>query len=124
MCIIIHTVVFGYKTPMTLYSIRNHYLVLLIWAATAMVMNPVWDAVLHYCEDCHHEEVDVVSFVEDDEEHPCPYCDAVSHFADTASTESVFVLTDLHEQSASISILYPDLRLRISSRLRAPPTLA
>jgi len=108
---------------MTVYSIRYRYVVLLFWATFALATNPVWHAISHCDLDCHEEDTEAVSFIEWGEHDLCPYCEAVSQFADTAPKKASFVLVDLHEEVERVLILYTDLRYHLSIRLRAPPLL-
>ena len=96
---------------------------LLFWAAFALATNPVWHAISHCDLDCHEEGTEVVSFIDGGEHHLCPYCEAVSQFADTTPNKVSFVFDELHEEAKFALLLYPDLRFRLSTRLRAPPVL-
>ncbi|MEM8487094.1 MAG: hypothetical protein AAF564_16190 [Bacteroidota bacterium] len=109
---------------MTSIPVRYRYAALLLWAACALVLNPVFDAFSHSHDDCHNEGSDVVALVEGTAEDLCPYCDAVSPFADTATPPPFFLLEDLDEQTAVVIARIADCRLFLSARLRAPPAMA
>ncbi len=109
---------------MTPTSIRHRYVILLAWAALALVTNPVWHAVGHTFSDHHSEATGHLCDVQWTEQDLCPYCDAVSHFAEMPDTE---VRTGLlvHLWTIESHIFLPtDRRHLFSTRLRAPPVLA
>ena len=109
---------------MILNPIRYRFAILLLGAASALVANPVLHAFSHdhhdhfACSD-HVEEqgADVQGAVQE----LCPYCDAVSQYVEPPTTEASNISVVLLGDSESLVILYPDLRLRLSTRLRAPP---
>ena len=103
--------------------IRYRYAVLLLWAALALVTNPVLHAFSHdhvdefgnghaHIADLHWAEQDL-----------CPYCDAVSQVVVPPATDVSIVPVRLPGRIEPTAPLYPDLRLRVSTRLRAPPVL-
>ena len=104
--------------------IRYRFAVLLLGAAMALVANPVLHAFSHEHSD-HLEDVrELVSDIEWSEQDVCPYCDAVSQFVEPPVTEaSPAPLVELWD-SESLATFYPDLRLRLYTRLRAPPFFA
>lgn len=109
---------------MTSNPIRYRFAVLLIWAAMALVTNPVWHALSHnHVDDPQH-----VSECDSDTQWAvqdlCPYCDAVTQFVELPMTGVSIVPVVLQRDLDAFAIQYPDLRLRLSTRLRAPPYLA
>ena len=109
---------------MSTNPIRYRFAVLLLGAAMALVANPVLHAFSH---DHVHSSEDVLERVADiqwNEQDICPYCDAVSQFVEPPITEASIVPVVLQRDSDSFVVLYPDLRLRLSTRLRAPPFIA
>ena len=104
--------------------IRYRFALLLLIAAMSLVTNPVWHATAHLISDhsCKHtKQVFDVKWAEAD---LCPYCDAVSPVAEAVATKPfkrplvrVGEITPLEGDLV-------DLRLLISTRLRAPPVLS
>ena len=106
---------------MTSNPIRYRYAVLLIWAAVALVGNPVLHAFSH--DHAGHLEgpIERVADIQWTEQDLCPYCDAVSQFIEPSGTAFSSVPEVFERDRANFVTLYPDLRLRLSTRLRAPP---
>ncbi|MFK7844806.1 MAG: hypothetical protein AB8G77_05845 [Rhodothermales bacterium] len=105
------------------HSIRYRYAVLLLWAVLALVSNPVLHAIGHAHTD---ELVDPTEHVSDttwSAEDLCPFCDAISHHVASANTEIAIPPAVFFAKLSVVSNAYPDLRLRLSTRLRAPPAL-
>ncbi|MEM8487107.1 MAG: hypothetical protein AAF564_16255 [Bacteroidota bacterium] len=103
--------------------IRSRFAVLLLWAALALVTNPVLHAFSH---DHHDDLADITERVVDAhwaEQELCPYCDAVSQVVAPPLTEASIVPVAFPERIEPVASLYLDLRLRVSARLRAPPFL-
>gem|GEM_PF-1500388 len=107
--------------------IRYRFAVLLLGAAIALLLNPV----LHAFSHNHHDHFGSSEHVEDHISDIqwtlpdlCPYCDAVSQFVEPPATEASIVPVVLQWDNQPFIVLYPDLRLRLSTRLRAPPFIA
>ena len=108
---------------MTANPIRHHCAILLIGAAMALVVNPVLHAFSH---DHFGFPVHVKEFATGfqwTEQDLCPYCDAVSQFIKPSIAEASIGQMVLLRNSDFSAVLYPNVRLRLSTRLRAPPFL-
>ena len=103
--------------------IRYRFAKLLIWAAMALVMNPVLHSLSHNHLHFPEGDKECVSDIHWVEQELCPHCDAVSQFVEPHIIEASFVPVVLQEEIEAFGILCPDLRLRLSTRLRAPPSL-
>ena len=101
--------------------IRYRFAILLLLAAVALVTNPVLHAFSH--DHFHHDDHDAAhdADVQWTAEELCPYCDAVSSVVEAPAPKTSVAPALLQGQVEATSILYPDLRLRFSTRLRAPP---
>lgn len=105
------------------HSFRYRFAPLLIWAVVAMITNPVWHAVGHCISDHHSDAPEHVFDVQWGELEICPYCDAVSQYADALDT-TVHIGRVVHLWNViPLKIRYTDHRLLITTRLRAPPFL-
>lgn len=105
-------------------SIQYRYAKLLLCAAFALVMNPVWHALGHSISDHHsHEHEHHETSIQWTEQDLCPYCDAVSHQAVFDESEvSTGVLT-FFWNIESFEVVYSDPCLILPCRPRAPPIL-
>jgi len=103
--------------------IRYRFAVLLLVAAIALVANPVLHAFSHDHFDCSEHVEEQGSGTQWAAQELCPYCDAVSQYVEPPITEASIASVILLGYSESFVILYPDIRLRLSTRLRAPPFL-
>ena len=104
--------------------IRYCFAILLIGAAMAVVVNPVLHAFSHNHFDDPEDVKECVDDIQWTEQDLCPYCDAVSQYVEPPITEALYESVILQRDSEPVVFLYPDLRLRLSTRLRAPPYLA
>lgn len=109
---------------MTSSQIRYRFALLLYMAAMALVTNPVLHAFSHDHTEDRGEATEQVADVEWAEEDLCPYCDAVSQVIVPPVTTASIAPALLSVSVEPSAILYPDLRLRIPTRLRAPPFIA
>lgn len=103
--------------------IRYRFAVLLLWAAMVLVANPVLHA---FCHDHFHsvEHLDEsIADVRWAEQDLCPYCDAVPQFVQPALVDASIAPAIIQQDIEPALTHYPDLRLRLSTRLRAPPNL-
>ena len=109
-------------------SIRYRYALLLMWAAVALVTNPVWHAAGHlfseHASDHTFDHTDHAFDTQWVQEDVCLYCDGVSQVADAPT------LTTLYTQFIRVGNILPlkgqdaDLSPLLTTRLRAPPVLA
>ncbi len=104
--------------------IQYRFATLLLWAALALVLNPV----LHAFSHDHHEEVEDstehLAVFHSAEDELCPYCDAVTQLVAPATTDASLVPALLPGSIEPTTVLHPDLRLRLPTRLRAPPAFS
>lgn len=105
------------------HSIRYRYAVLLFWAVLALVSNPVLHAIGHGHSDQSGDNTEHVSDTTWSVEDLCPYCDAISHHAASVNTQTAIAPAVFFAKLSVVSYACPDLRLRLSTRLRAPPVL-
>ena len=113
---------------MTSITIRYQYAKLLIWAAIALVTNPVWHALgdsisdhhshEHHPHDEHHETI-----IQWTTNELCPYCDAVAQFALGSQNEADKGVMVLLWKIESPGVTYTASSYILSSRPRAPPFL-
>ena len=106
------------------HTIRYRYAILLLWAVLALVTNPVWHAIGHNHSDAPTDAAEHVSDTHWAEEDICPFCDAVTHHVAPANAVIAIAPAVFCGELNTFSDRYVDLRLRLSTRLRAPPYLA
>ena len=103
--------------------IRYRYAWLLLLITVVLVTNPVWHATAHLISDHSSEHTEHVFDEQWAEEDRCRFCDADSQIADAPS------IARLSTQLVPVGDIVPvkghdaDLRLLLSTRLRAPPAL-
>lgn len=109
---------------MTSNVIRYHNAVVLLWAALALVTNPVLHGMSHGHLENHGDPTESTEKVQWTEQDVCPYCDAVSSLAELPNTE-------VHKQPLVLLWRIEPLGVHLanqyhlrSTRLRAPPVLA
>lgn len=123
-CINIRINISRYALVMASTLIRYCNTVLLAWAVMALVLNPVLHAFSHDHFDHPEDVTESVSGIQWTGQGLCPYCDAVSQFVEPPTTETTNDPVVFQWSIESFVILYPDLRLLLSTRLRAPPLVA
>ena len=89
----------------------------------AMVAHPVCHAISHGHSDSH-DETGGIFFTDWGEQDLCPYCDAISPFAEPLPTRISFEFPGIHEDVGFSVVLYVDLRSCLFPQMRAPPFLA
>jgi len=104
-------------------SIRYRNAILLLWVAMALVTNPVWHAACHLSSDHHSEHPEHTAHHQWVAEDVCPYCDAVSQCAEVPEVTTLDVQWMRVGDIMPLEVDYADLRLLLSTRLRAPPVL-
>ena len=122
-CVLIYTQSLSQAYSMTSNPIRYRIAVLLIWAAITLVANPVLHALSHQHVDCTEDVKESNTVIQWSEQDLCPFCDAVSQFGEPPVTDASFVPLVLQWNIKPDVIHHPDLRLSLSTRLRAPPFL-
>ena len=111
---------------MTSNSIQYRYAKLLLWAAVALVLNPVWHALGHSISDHHshehhgeHHGTSIQWTMQD----LCPYCDAVAQFAVSSEGDANVGILALLWNIEPSGVVYTAPSLFLSIRPRAPPFL-
>ena len=106
---------------MSTRMIQYRFAALLRLAVLVLVMNPVLHAFGHNHFDESGDVVDFVSHSHWTSDDVCPFCDAVFQQAASTNTDVDIVPAAFYSQLDPETDLYTDLRLRSSTRLRAPP---
>jgi len=104
--------------------IRYRHALLLLLTTVVLVTNPVWHAAAHLISDHSSEHTEHVLDEQLAEEDLCPFCDAVSQVAAAPAIERLYVQLVPVGDIVPVKGHHADLRLLLSTRLRAPPILA
>lgn len=109
---------------MTKKIIQYRFAVLLLWAATALVMNPILHAMGHTHADQATDILDNSSEVQWVAQELCPYCDAVSHCAVVSHSTPLVLHLERAGDIVPVEHRRAVLQPHLLTRLRAPPALA